>query len=101
MAVDRARSGVASTAHLTAWARAIGRLTAGGDAANRDYLADKCLQPGQKLFTRVPRVSRWIFERFLPGALGYFNARTQHFDAMLAEEAGAGLGQLVLLGAGF
>ena len=98
---DRARAGVASTAHLTAWARAIGRLTAGGDAANGDYLADRCLQPAQKLFTRLPRVSRWIFERFLPGALGYFNARTQHFDAVLAQEAASGLGQLVLLGAGF
>ena len=97
---DRARAGVASTAHLTAWARAIGRLTAGGDAANGDYLAEKCLQPMRRLLTRMPRVSRWIFERFLPGALGYFNARTQHFDLILAKEA-AGLGQVVLLGAGF
>src|SRR5947207_165210 len=67
MSLTGAKANVARTAHLTAWARALGRLLAGG----------------------------------LPGAVGYFNARTQYFDAVLLQEARAGLEQLVILGAGF
>ena len=100
MSLTRAKANVARTAHLTAWARALGRLTA-GDVANGDYLAERVLRPHQAALIRVPRVCRWLFERGLPGALGYFNARTRYFDDVLAEEARVGLEQLVILGAGF
>ena len=100
MRLTRAKANVARTAHLTAWARALGRLTA-GDVANGDYLADRALRPHQAALIRVPRLCRWLFERGLPGALGYFNARTRYFDDVLLEEARVGLEQLVILGAGF
>jgi len=101
VAADRARANVARTAHMTATARALGRFTAGGDAANGDHLAERCLIASGRMLVAIPRLGRWMFERFIPGALGYFNARTQHFDAILAKEAASHLGQLVLLGAGF
>jgi methyltransferase (TIGR00027 family) len=100
MNLTRAKANVARTAHLTAWARALGRLTA-GDVANGDYLAERALRPHQAALIRVPRLNRWLFERGLPGALGYFNARTRYFDDVLFEEARAGLEQMVILGAGF
>jgi methyltransferase (TIGR00027 family) len=98
----RAKANVAKTAHLTAWVRALGRLTAGENAANGDHLADRFLLPYQHGLNRVPNIARWLIERALPGAFGYFNARTQYFDAVLLQEADSGrLEQLVILGAGF
>jgi methyltransferase (TIGR00027 family) len=96
----RAKANVARTAHLTAYARALGRLTA-GEVANGDYLADRALLPLQAALIRVPRLSRWLLEQGVPGALGYFNARTRYFDDVLLEEARTGLEQVVILGAGF
>lgn len=101
MDAARAKDNVAKTAHLTAWVRALGRLTAGADRANGDYLADRFLLPLQRWSTRAPQVSRWFIERVAPGGFGYFNARTRYFDERLQLEAAAGLQQLVLLGAGF
>ena len=49
----------------------------------------------------APKLARWLLERGLPGAFGYFNARTQYFDEVLLQEARAGLEQVVILGAGF
>jgi methyltransferase (TIGR00027 family) len=72
-----------------------------GDAANADYLAERFLLPFQRRLNRAPRVTRWLLERALPGAFGYFNARTQYFDDVLQHEIGAGIDQLVILGAGF
>jgi methyltransferase (TIGR00027 family) len=95
-----AKANVARTAHLTAWARALGRLIA-GDAANRDYLATAALLPYQRTLNRVPRLARWLLEKGLPGAFGYFNARTQYFDEVLLQEVRAGIQQVVILGAGF
>src|SRR4249919_1578060 len=100
MSLTRAKANVARTAHLTAWARALGRLTA-GDAANGDYLAGRVLLPYQRALNRAPKLARWLLERGLPGAFGYFNARTRYFDDVLLEEARAGLDQIVILGAGF
>jgi methyltransferase (TIGR00027 family) len=101
MDAARAKENVAKTAHLTAWARTLGRLSEGQAAANGDYLADCFLLPYQRWFNRLPRATRWLFERASPGAYGYFNARTCYFDEVLEREAEAGLTQLVLLGAGF
>jgi methyltransferase (TIGR00027 family) len=94
-----AKSNVARTAHLTAGARALGRLIA-GDEANGDYLADNFLLPVHRWLRRSPRAARWLLERMIPGAFGYFNARTRYFDEVLRQRA-AEVGQLVLLGAGF
>jgi methyltransferase (TIGR00027 family) len=95
-----AKANVARTAHLTAWARALGRLTA-GELANGDYLAERVLLPYQRILNLAPTLARWLLERGLPGAFGYFNARTQYFDEVLLHEARAGLEQVVILGAGF
>jgi methyltransferase (TIGR00027 family) len=46
-------------------------------------------------------LARWLFERALPGAFGYFNARTQYFDEVLLQETRGGVQQVVILGAGF
>src|SRR5690349_4017940 len=100
MALTRAKTNVARTAHLTAWARALGRATA-GEVANGDYFADRVLLPFQATLHRVPTVGRWLLERGLPGAFGYFNARTRYFDDVLLQEARVGLQQVVILGAGF
>jgi methyltransferase (TIGR00027 family) len=100
MTDERAKLNVARTAYLTAWARALGRQIA-GDAANRDYLAERVLLPYQRVLCVWPRLGVWLLERVLPGALGYFNARTQYFDDVLLREAREGLAQVVVLGAGF
>jgi methyltransferase (TIGR00027 family) len=100
VAPDRARTNVARTAYLTAWSRALGRLTA-GDAANLDNLAERVLLPWQRFLNRSPRLAAWLLDHGLPGALGYFNARTQYFDALLKQELQTGVEQLVVLGAGF
>ena len=100
MSLSGAKANVARTAHLTAWARALGRLTA-GEAANDDYLAERALLPYQRTLNRAPGLARWLMERGLPGAFGYFNARTQYFDEVLLEEARADVQQVVILGAGF
>src|SRR5437763_304846 len=100
MTVSSARTNVARTAHLTAWARALGRLTA-GEVANGDFLAGRVLLPYQRALNHAPRLARWLLEKGLPGAFGYFNARTRYFDEVVLEEARAGLDQLVILGAGF
>jgi len=96
----RAKRNVAGTAYLTAWARALGRRIA-GDAANGDQLAERVLLPSQRALAVFPRLAVWLLERGLPGAVGYFNARTQYFDAVLRREVERGLAQIVILGAGF
>lgn len=95
-----AKANVARTAHLTAWARALGRLTA-GEAANGDYMAERVLLPYQRFLNQWPKLARWLLERGLPGAFGYFNARTRYFDEVLLQEVREGLQQVVILGAGF
>ncbi len=100
MSLSGAKANVARTAHLTAWARALGRLTA-GEAANGDFMAARALLPYQRTLNRAPKLARWLLERGLPGAFGYFNARTQYFDEVLLQEARAGIQQVVILGAGF
>jgi methyltransferase (TIGR00027 family) len=97
---DRTRANISGTAHLTAAMRALGRLT-DGDAGNADYLADRFLLLEQRTWLWAPRVSRFLFDRLVPGAFGYFNARTRYFDDVLLREAAQGLDQLVVLGAGF
>lgn len=96
----RTRANISGTAHLTAGMRTLGRLT-DGDAANADYLAERFLLRDQRSWTWAPRLSRFLIDRLVPGAFGYFNARTRYFDDVLLQEAARGLDQLVVLGAGF
>ena len=101
MRAAQARANVAKTAHLAAWVRTLGRLTAGQELANGDYLAERFLLPHQRWLNRMPATTRWLMEHGAPGGFGYFNARTRYFDDVLLQVAAAGLEQLVLLGAGF
>ena len=94
------RENISLSAHFTAAMRTLGRLT-DGDAANGDYLADRFLLRDQRSWTWAPRLSRWMWERSMPGAFGYFNARTRYFDEVLLREAAQGIDQLVVLGVGF
>lgn len=96
----RTRANISGTAHLTAGMRTLGRLT-DGEAANADYLAERFLLRDQRSWTWAPRFSRFVIDRLVPGAFGYFNARTRYFDDVLLQEAARGLDQLVLLGVGF
>jgi methyltransferase (TIGR00027 family) len=96
----RTRENISLSAHFTAAMRTLGRLT-DGDAANGDYLADRFLMRDQRSWTWAPRLLRWMWERSMPGAFGYFNARTRYFDEVLLCEAAQGIDQLVVLGVGF
>jgi hypothetical protein len=64
-------------------------------------MAEHALLPYQRTLNRAPKLARRLLERGLPGAFGYFNARTQYFDEVLLQETRAGLQQVVILGAGF
>ena len=71
------------------------------EIANDDHLADVFLLPLHRIMNRVPRLTRRLFDRLMPGAVAYFNARTRHFDAIVSRQIDAGIDQLVVLGAGF
>jgi O-methyltransferase involved in polyketide biosynthesis len=92
---------VSRTGYITAFARALSRRSDPPEIANDDHLADVFLLPVYRMLIRAPRMTRHLFEGFTPGAVGYFNARTRHIDAIVRERIAAGLDQLVVLGAGF
>lgn len=96
----RTRANISGTAHLTAGMRTLGRAM-DGESANADYLASRFLLRDQRAWLWAPRLSRFMFDAMVPGAYGYFNARTRYFDDVLLQEAAGGLDQLVVLGAGF
>src|SRR4051794_1496462 len=91
---------VSRTGYITAFARSLSRRSDAPEIANDDDLADAFLLPVYRALNRAPRVARYVFDRFLPGGVAYFNARTRHIDAILRERIAAGLDQLVVLGAG-
>ena len=98
-----AKRNVANTARVTALVRALGHRVDGPEA-NGDDLAERCLPPWLRGMLATPSAARLVLrliEHQLPGSYGYFNARTQYFDQVVAQAAGSGLQQLVLLGAGF
>src|SRR4029079_15332186 len=72
-----------------------------GERATGFSTPARALLPYQRALNRAPKLARWLLERGLPGAFGYFNARTQYFDDVLLQEARAGVEQVVILGAGF
>jgi methyltransferase (TIGR00027 family) len=92
---------VSRTGYLTAWARALSRLSDPAEVANEDDLARHFLLPHHKILNRFPRLTRRLMDARVPGGVAYFNARTKHLDAILQREIDEGLEQLVVLGAGF
>jgi len=97
----REPAAVSRTGYLTAWARALSRLSDPAEVANEDDLARHFLLPHYRVLNRVPRLTRRLLDSRAPGAVAYFNARTKHLDGIVREEIAAGLEQLVVLGAGF
>ncbi len=92
---------VSRTGYITAFARSLSRRSDPPEIANDDHLADVFLLPVYRVLSRAPRLARRLFDRSVPGAVAYFNARTRHIDAIVRERIAAGLDQLVVLGAGF
>src|SRR5579859_6865684 len=74
---------VSRTGYLTAFARSLSRRSDPAEIANEDHLADVFLLPLYRVLLRTPRLTRHLFERFAPGAVAYFNARTRHIDAIV------------------
>jgi methyltransferase (TIGR00027 family) len=97
----QASHAVSRTGYVTAFARALSRRSDPPAIANDDHLADIFLLPFHRIVNRVPRLTRWLFDRMMPGGVAYFNARTRHLDAIVAQQIDAGIEQLVVLGAGF
>lgn len=92
---------VSRTGYLTAWARALSRLSDPPEVANDDDLAVHFLLPHHRVLNRFPRLARRLMDARVPGGVAYFNARTRHLDAIVEREIDDGLEQLVILGAGF
>jgi len=69
------------------------------DSLARDFIDD--LPIARLVDSRVGhRLGRWLVERSVPGGYWYEIARVKHFDRLLLESVGAGVAQVVILGAG-
>src|SRR5271163_1319337 len=70
---------------------------------SEDLLAKHFLGCKYRLLVGVglQAVTRRILELAVPGSYGFAIARTRHFDEILLSEVGAGVEQVVLLGAGY
>jgi methyltransferase (TIGR00027 family) len=92
------------SAEVVAAARAVGAMESSEEVRNPDHLARHFLGPRFRLIRAVPplrALSFRLWQRAAPGVYHYINARTRHVDRVLLAEAAAGLGQLVILGAGY
>lgn len=109
MAVDEttaSRLGAASTAEGAAAMRAAGAAEPDPKIRNPDHLAAEFVAWGLRVpaLVKVPgarRLTRHWVERMLPGAYCFELARTHHLDGVVRAELERGIGQLVLLGAGY
>jgi methyltransferase (TIGR00027 family) len=99
MRLTRRRS---ATAEGAAAARAAAARQADPAARNPDHLAERLIGRPWQLLVRSPLrpLALRLLERSAPGMLMYHLARTRRFDALLEEELGRGLDQLVILSAG-
>jgi methyltransferase (TIGR00027 family) len=102
----RARAAARNTAEAFASLRAAGSSVRDEEVRNPDHLASRFIALGPRLTTlvKVPALrplARRTAERISPGAYYYELARVKHIDRVLAEELDSGIGQLVILGAGF
>lgn len=69
---------------------------------NPDYLARHFVGGTYKLILSLPkRLSRGLIEIMTPGSYGYFLARTRFVDEHLLKAVERGVGQVVILGAGY
>ncbi len=98
-----------TSAEKVAFTRALGSLEPDPAVRNPDFVSREMLRdvPSARvalwLAERVPGVRvglRSAFERLMPGACWGETARVKHFDAILLGEVAAGVGQVVVLGAG-
>jgi methyltransferase (TIGR00027 family) len=99
----RRRRKASFTADAACAARAHGAMHADPRLRNPDHLAHHLVaMPFRLLLWPVFR-RRFIpeFERRGPGVYFLHQARTKHLDGIVTDEIAQGLGQLVLLGAGF
>ncbi len=108
MALDqRSRTRLAeSTAEGAAALRAASSREPDEAVRNPDYLAARFLAPRLSLttFAKLPRsrrIVRAVAEQRVPGSYWFEVARTRHMDDVVRAEVAAGVGQLVLLGAGY
>jgi methyltransferase (TIGR00027 family) len=95
-----------NTAEAFASLRAAGSSVHDKGVRNPDHLASRfiALRPRLTTLVKVPALrplARRAAERVSPGAYYYELARVKHIDRVLSEELDSGIGQLVILGAGF
>jgi methyltransferase (TIGR00027 family) len=95
-----------NTAEAFASLRAAGSSVRDEEVRNPDHLASRFIALGPRLTTlvKVPALrplARRTAERVSPGAYYYELARVKHIDRVLSDELDSGIGQLVILGAGF
>lgn len=100
------RGSAASTAEGAAMVRAAGAAEPDPKVRNPDYMAAGFVAGGLRLpaLVKVPGLRRLvprIIERMIPGLYYFEAARTLHIDRVVREEVGDGVGQLVILGAGY
>jgi methyltransferase (TIGR00027 family) len=104
---QRSRTRLAeSTAEGAAALRAAGSREPDEAVRNPDHLAARFLAPRLSLttFAKLPRsrrIVRAVAERRVPGSYWFEVARTRHMDDVVRAAVAAGVGQLVLLGAGY
>lgn len=95
-----------NSAEAMAALRAAGSVDRNPALRNPDDLAASMLslQPRAHALAKLPGARRLVpalAERLLPGGYCYETARVKHIDTILQSELDDGLGQLVLLGAGY
>jgi methyltransferase (TIGR00027 family) len=104
---QRSRTRLAeSTAEGAAALRAAGNRERDQAVRNPDFLARLLIAPRPSLttFAKLPgsgRLVRAVAERRTPGSYYFEIARTRCMDEIVRAEVAAGVGQLVLLGAGY
>jgi methyltransferase (TIGR00027 family) len=104
---QRSRTRLAeSTAEGAAALRAAGNSERDESVRNPDHLARRLIAPRLSLttFAKLPgsgRLVRAVAERRTPGSYYFEIARTRYMDEVVRGEVAAGIGQLVLLGAGY
>jgi methyltransferase (TIGR00027 family) len=96
------------TAEGIAAIRAAETLRPAGERLFADPFARGFLGPGFRAIIALSRVPilralllRWVYDRRLPGTLASAICRTRMIDDLLEEALGAGVSQVVILGAGF
>jgi methyltransferase (TIGR00027 family) len=98
---------VSRTAEGVAFIRAIESLRGPNDRLFYDPLAGGFLRPSQRFalaLMRVPglaRLAEYARERQFPGVFGALICRTRYIDDALQDALRSGIGQVVILGAGF